>query len=212
MAIEQPRLTWLGKLAVAAVLVASGYGAWYYLRSDASRPSSPPSATGGQETDPGSGVTVGIAYGTEKQRWFEWAVDEFARRRKGRGVHIQLLPMGSLEGAQAILNGDKRITVWSPASSLYKASFVGDWTLKYSNAPILREETLAVTPMVFVFWDERYQAFIKKHPSVSFRTIGEALEEKSGWAGIAGRPEWGLFKFGHTHPAQSNSGLMTLVL
>ena len=29
---------------------------------------------------------------------------------------------------------------------------------------------------------------------------------------IAGKPEWGLFKFGHTHPDQSNSGLLTLVL
>ena len=66
--------------------------------------------------------------------------------------------------------------------------------------------------MVFVMWDERYQAFVKKYQSVSFRTIGQALEEKSGWNGIAGRSEWGLFKFGHTHPNQSNSGLMTLVL
>ena len=66
--------------------------------------------------------------------------------------------------------------------------------------------------MVFVMWDERYQAFVKKYQNVSFRTIGQALDEKAGWEGIAGRSEWGLFKFGHTHPNQSNSGLMTLVL
>src|SRR5262249_54430498 len=157
-------------------------------------------------------TTIGIAYGTEKQRWFEWAVSEFQRAREGRGIRVQLLPMGSLEGAQAVLNGDQRITVWSPASSLYKGSFVADWTLKHSKAPIVREETLALTPMVFVFWDERYQAFAKKYTSASFRTVAQALDEKSGWDAIAAKSEWGLFKFGHTNPAQSNSGLMTLVL
>ena len=43
-------------------------------------------------------------------------------------------------------------------------------------------------------------------------TIAQALQEKGGWDAIAQKPEWGLFKFGHTHPNQSNSGLITLVL
>jgi ABC-type sulfate transport system substrate-binding protein len=66
--------------------------------------------------------------------------------------------------------------------------------------------------MVFVFWDERYQAFISKYKEVNFDTVGQALQEKGGWDAIAGKPDWGLFKFGHTHPNKSNSGLATLVL
>ena len=38
------------------------------------------------------------------------------------------------------------------------------------------------------------------------------MRAKTGWATIAGKPEWGLFKFGLTDPNQSNSGLMTLIL
>jgi Ca-activated chloride channel family protein len=38
------------------------------------------------------------------------------------------------------------------------------------------------------------------------------MHAKGGWGTIAGKPEWGVFKFGHTHPNQSNSGLMTLIL
>jgi Bacterial extracellular solute-binding protein len=212
MASHEPRLTLLGKLVVALIVAGSAYGAWSYMRGgSASRPAAG-DADGVSAADAGGATTIGIAYGTEKQRWFEWAVSEFAQSREGRAVRIQLLPMGSLEGAQAILAGDKRITAWSPASSLYKASFVADWTLKHSKAPILRDEALALTPMVFVFWDERHQAFAKKFTAASFRTVAQALDEKSGWDAIAGRPEWGLFKFGHTHPGQSNSGLMTLVL
>jgi ABC-type Fe3+ transport system substrate-binding protein len=66
--------------------------------------------------------------------------------------------------------------------------------------------------MVFVVWDERYQAFIQKYKTMSLQTIDQALQAKGGWDEIAHHPEWGLFKFGHTHPNQSNSGLMTIVL
>jgi ABC-type glycerol-3-phosphate transport system substrate-binding protein len=120
--------------------------------------------------------------------------------------------MGSLEGAHALLNGDQRIQVWSPASALYKDIFVQEWQVKYSQNPILKEEPLALSPMVFVFWDERYQAFLPKYKTVSFATLGQALQEKGGWESIAQKPEWGLFKLGHTHPNESNSGLMTIVL
>ncbi|OUD16240.1 substrate-binding domain-containing protein [Thioflexithrix psekupsensis] len=44
------------------------------------------------------------------------------------------------------------------------------------------------------------------------QTIFEALQLPTGWREIANKPEWGLFKFGHTHPLESNSGLITLVL
>jgi ABC-type Fe3+ transport system substrate-binding protein len=102
--------------------------------------------------------------------------------------------------------------VWTPASSLYKDTFVQDWQVKHSGNPILKEESLALTPMVFVMWKERYQAFTQKYQSLNFTTIAQALKEKAGWNAIAGKPEWGLFKVGHTNPGKSNSGLMTLVL
>jgi hypothetical protein len=120
--------------------------------------------------------------------------------------------MGSLEGAQSILRGDRRINVWSPASSLYSDVFNQEWQLKYNHAPIARQEQLALTPMVFVFWQERYQRFVSKYNEVSFKTIERALHETGGWQSIAQQPDWGIFKFGHTHPNESNSGLATLYL
>jgi hypothetical protein len=120
--------------------------------------------------------------------------------------------MGSLEGAQAILAEDDRIHVWSPASALYKDVFVQEWEVKHGGDPIVREEPLALTPMVFVMWKERYDEFVKQYGEVSFQTVSQALSEPGGWETIASKPEWGLFKVGHTHPNQSNSGLATLVL
>ena len=38
------------------------------------------------------------------------------------------------------------------------------------------------------------------------------MQEPGGWETIAAQPAWGRFKFGHTEPSRSNSGLLTLVL
>ena len=212
-----PRLTFLGRFMIFLVIAGClGLAYHFLLGPRLSRPGPAPAASGGGDTGTPAGsnasLRIGIAYGTEKKLWLEWAVREYGKTRAGSKVQIDLLPLGSLESAQALLSGDKRIQVWSPASALYKENFVGDWTVKQSGNAILKEEALALTPMVFVMWDERYRAFMQKYGKVSFETIRQALGEKGGWQAIAGKPEWGLFKFGHTHPNQSNSGLMTLVL
>jgi ABC-type Fe3+ transport system substrate-binding protein len=227
---QAPKLTFLGKLMVLLFVGACIYGAYYLFarkppggaRGGAgaaanSAGASPGGANGGGTAGSSGGgaadaVEIGIAYGTEKERWLQWAAGEFAKTGDGGRVKINLLPMGSLEGAQAVLAGDTRIQVWSPASALYKEVFVGEWQVKHNAQPIVREENLALSPMVFVMWKERHDAFVAKYGEVSFKTLGQALAEAAGWEAIAGRPEWGLFKLGHTRPDQSNSGIATLVL
>lgn len=157
-------------------------------------------------------IEIGVAYGTEKRYWLEWAVQEFSATEDGKRIRVNLIPLGSLEAAHAILGGDTRIHVWSPASSLYRGTFVRDWETKHKRNPIAKEEILALTPMVFVIWKGRYDAFAAKYSEFSPKTIAAALEAEKGWESIAGKPEWGRFKFAHTHPNQSNSGLMTLVI
>ncbi|HET9235249.1 MAG TPA: substrate-binding domain-containing protein, partial [Candidatus Eisenbacteria bacterium] len=204
------KLTWAGKLFVLLFVAGCLYGAYYlFARKPIGNKEAAPVAV--RESD--EHVRIGIAYGTEKERWMEWAVAEFAKSDEGEGIGIELIPMGSLEGAQAVLGKDERIHVWSPASALYKDVFLQEWQVRQGGGnPIAREENLALTPMVFVMWAERYAAFQQKYGEISFRTLSQALAEPSGWQTIANKPEWGLFKLGHTHPNQSNSGLMTLVL
>jgi Ca-activated chloride channel family protein len=232
---DQPRLTFLGKLAILLFVGACFAGAYFLWQATsgakggagASGPSGGGTTTGGTATNtPTSGnqpggadavpagdrITIGIAYGTEKRTWLTWAVEEFAKTKDGKKIEVKLIPLGSIEAAHAIVKGDQSINVWSPASSLYKYQLADEWKMKNSGEVIAKEEPLALTPMVFVFWDERYEAFVAKYQEANFRTISKALAEPGGWGGIAKREEWGLFKFGHTHPNQSNSGLMTLVL
>ena len=209
------RLTWLGQLIVLLFIAGCAYGAFIlFSRKDGNSGASKSSGNDApaSSTTGGQMLELGIAYGTEKQRWLQWAVEQYGATPEGKRVKVNLIPLGSLEAAQAILRGDQRLHVWSPASALYEDVFAQEWQLKNNKAPFVRKEPLALTPMVFVMWAERHDAFVAKYKEVSFVTIAQALKEPAGWDGIAQKSEWGLFKFGHTHPNQSNSGLMTLVL
>jgi Ca-activated chloride channel family protein len=44
---------------------------------------------------------------------------------------------------------------------------------------------------------------------ISWDTLVALSADPEGW-GRYGHPEWGAFKFGHTHPDHSNSGLLLL--
>jgi len=165
-----------------------------------------------QKYRPTKPVELGIAYGTEKEKWLEWAVAEFAKTEPGKSIKINLIPMGSVDGAKAVLGQDKRIHVWSPASSLVQALLTEPWEREHGASPILSDAPLALTPMVYVMWEDRHKAFAAKYGDLNWKTIAEALGEPTGWAAIAGKPDWGVFTFGHTKPSTSNSGLMSLVL
>src|SRR5499427_9323612 len=110
---DGPKLTALGNLFIFLFIAICVVGAYYFFTNKApwSSPGKSAGPGGGILDSFGSGdqVEVGIAYGTEKQRWLEWAVQEFAKTRDGKRIKINLVPMGSLEGAHALLNGDQRI-------------------------------------------------------------------------------------------------------
>jgi serine/threonine-protein kinase len=159
-------------------------------------------------------VEINVAYGTEKQKWLEEATEAFQKTSAGKEIDVKLHGMGSLEGARAVSGGPAPVPihVWSPASSAYRDTFEREWRTKHDHAPIIKSDNLALTPMVFVMWEARHAPFLKKFGKLSFRTVGEAMHESGGWQTIAQQPDWGRFKFGHTDPNLSNSGLLTLVL
>jgi hypothetical protein len=159
-------------------------------------------------------VEINVTYGTKKQRWPEEATAEFQKTPTGRSIKVNLHGMGSMEGARVVLDGPKPMPfrVWSPASSAYRDAFEHEWRANHDNKPILKSDNLALTPMVFVMWEDRREAFIKKYAKLCFQTVYEAMEEQGGWETIARQARWGRFNFGHANPGRSNSGLLTLVL
>ena len=106
-----------------------GGGWWLFNKRDAgSAPVAPNSPVPAPRSPlpAESTVTLGVAYGSEKRKWFEWAAEAFKATPAGQGIAIDLKPMGSIEAGQAIVKGDTSIQMWVPASSQAVAAFRAD--------------------------------------------------------------------------------------
>lgn len=157
-------------------------------------------------------IQIGAAFSPEKIEWTRRALDQFQATPVGQGIDVELLTMNAPEGLCAVLGGDQRIQLWSPASDLYRDMFVQEWKAIHGSSPIAREQHLSLTPMVFVMFEDRYQAYIKKYGTLSFESLNKALQEKDGWTGIAQKPDWGRFAFALGDPYKYNSALAALTL
>src|SRR4051794_23963623 len=115
MSNDKPRMTLPGLVLVGAVVAVCLVGAyWLMHRGDAGAPQAGRSSPIPDVDISHDHVEIGVAYGTEKKRWMEWAVQEFAKTPEGANVKVTLIPKGSIEASHAIVAGDKTINVWSP--------------------------------------------------------------------------------------------------
>jgi serine/threonine protein kinase len=170
-------------------------------------------ANGAATPVPAAAVEIGIACGHEKEEWMQWAVDQFATSPTGKGVRVNLLFMGPQESQKAVILGNKKINVYAPASGIYKDAFIQEWAVNHPGEnPIAREDSLALTPLAFMMFEDHYQAFIKKYKSLNFATLNQALSAKGGWGEIADKPEWGRLTFAMSNPTEFNNGMTALVL
>ncbi|GHG64857.1 substrate-binding domain-containing protein [Comamonas sp. JC664] len=169
---------------------------------------------------PPRGVRTEITflYSTEKQAWVEEAAADFQKAHPL--IRVNLVGRGSLEAAQAILEGRERPTVWSPADSAVLRMLESDWATDAAREPLFAADgdaaprPLVVTPLVFVAWEDRAEALTRARGgrAVSWRLVQEAVSSDRGWPAVGGKPEWGFVKLGHTNPTHSNSGLQALLL
>ncbi|MCW8133628.1 MAG: hypothetical protein KIS92_25005, partial [Planctomycetota bacterium] len=102
---DGPGLTLLGKLISILLIGGLFFGAYVLLSKGAPqtsgeenppappKPATPEDPQPRQDLPPGQTVTVGIAYGTEKKLWMQWALEEFGKTDAGRRVKIELIPM-----------------------------------------------------------------------------------------------------------------------
>ena len=158
-------------------------------------------------------IHIGVAFSPEKIEWTRKAIDQFNQTPAGKGISIDVLTMNAPEGMNALLSGDDRIALWSPGSDLYRDMFVEEWKAKHDGKnPIVREQLLSLTPMVFVMFEDRYQEIVKRYGSLDFDSLGKALQEKEGWKGIAQKPDWGRFGFALGNPSGYNNALAALML
>jgi Ca-activated chloride channel family protein len=172
--------------------------------------SSPP----GAPDAPAAGeVRLVVAYGSEKKSWFEEQARAFeasgTTTKSGKRIRVEGRAMGSGEATQAILDGSLKPHVFSPASGAYITILNQRWLgMAGHTAPLSPAgEPVVLSPVVIAMWKPMAEALGWPAKALGWKDLLKVVREPKGWA-AHGRPEWGAFKFGHTHPAYSNSGLL----
>ncbi|AUX48461.1 hypothetical protein SOCE26_099990 [Sorangium cellulosum] len=165
---------------------------------------------------PAAATEISMLYSSEKQEWVEAALADF--RKEHPEIALRLKAMGSIEAAQAIVDGSEKPTIFSPADSLVQNLLTSDWQTKHKTELFAASgdeapQPVVITPLVFVVWEDRANALLKaSRGEISWQVIHRAVKSNEGWPAVGGQPAWGFVKLGHTDPTRSNSGLQALLL
>ncbi len=164
---------------------------------------------------PSQRTVLPVLYSSEKEDWLKDAVSDFAKAHPE--IEVKLQAQGSLEAVRALLAGEQKPVLWTPADSLAVALFTTQWKLAKGTDPLVHDgarwpRSLLLTPLVFVAWESRAKALLGGASDLTWPRLRDAVGSKKGWAGFGGDPAWAYVKFGHTDPTKSNSGLQALAL
>lgn len=174
--------------------------------------STPSSADRPAASKPGT-VEILFTYSSEKEAWVKDVTESFSRGKyktsKGNVISVKAISMGSGDITEELLSGRRQPHLISPASAAF---------IKLGNAQsrattgkdlVSSTETLMLSPVVIAMWKPMAEAIGWGKKPVGWSDILSLARNPKGWAAY-GRPQWGKFKFGHTHPEFSNSGLISL--
>ena len=187
------------------------------------RPSTPPTpappSTGTTAAAPprpvqANAIEIVFPYGSEKKAWIDAATSEFEatspKTASGRPVVIKPMPMGSGDVVDETLSGRLQAHIVSPAS----AAFVKLGNAKSqatTGGPLVGlTQDLVLSPVVIAMWKPMAEALGWPSKEIGWSDILSLANNPQGW-GSLGKPQWGQFRFGHTHPEYSNSGLMAVI-
>jgi Ca-activated chloride channel family protein len=174
----------------------------------------PPSAS--QETPaaaPRGALELVFPYGSEKEKWINDVTAAFNRRgaklQGGKTIFVRALPMGSGETIDNILSGRLQAHLASPASAAFIKLGNAESRAKTGKDLIGSTDNLVLSPVVIAMWKPMAEAIGWGKNPLGWADILALARNENGWQAY-GHPQWGKFKFGHTHPEFSNSGLISL--
>jgi Ca-activated chloride channel homolog len=154
-----------------------------------------------------------FTYGSEKEKWINEVTDEFNRgdhRTSGkRRIYVHTIPMGSGEAIDEVLEGRRQPHLISPASAAFIKLGNAQSRSKYGKDLISSTDNLVLSPVVIAMWKPMAVALGWGKKQIGWSEILALARSQKGWEAY-GYPQWGRFKFGHTHPQFSNSGLISL--
>ena len=173
-----------------------------------------PAGTGSEPAANPRELRVLVASSNTKRNWLDEVAAAFNRERRrsasGRLIVIEVDHVTSGGSMNAILGGSLQPVAWSPGDGSWVAQLAETWQRREGKA--IASEACRPTvyaPLGFAMWRPMAETLGWPDTPIGWDTIVALAADPQGWAGY-GRPEWGAFRFGHTHPAYANSGLLSM--
>ena len=162
-------------------------------------------------------VTLTMSYGSEKEAWINDVVATFNSQNITAcdgPITVKAVPLGSGQSMQEIVAGTIQPDIWSPAGGVWLALINSQWRAKHGSDLIdtsaNSSPSLVTSPVVIAMWKPEAEALGWPNKAIGWADIAALSTNPRGWAAY-GHPEFGDFKFGHTHPDYSNSGLDAVI-
>jgi len=197
-------------LVIAVVLVAQLAG----ISSDGPNNGDSQSEDAEPTPLPAGTVLVTVASSNTKRNWLDLVVEQFnaAGQTTGEGnaIVVEVSHVTSGGSMNAILDGELAPVAWSPGDGSWVEQMNVTWQGR-NNKSINSQECRATiyAPLGFAMWRPMAEALGWPDIPIGWDTIVELAADPQGWTSY-GRPEWGQFRFGHTHPGYANSGLLSM--
>ena len=162
---------------------------------------------------PRGALELVFPYGSEKEKWIDEVTGTFNqsgfKTASGKPIFVRALPMGSGETVDNILSGRLQAHIASPASAAFIKLGNADSRAKTGKDLIGTTDNLVLSPVVIAMWRPMAEAIGWGKKPIGWADVLALSRNEKGWQAY-GFPQWGKFKFGHTHPEFSNSGLIAL--
>jgi Ca-activated chloride channel homolog len=163
---------------------------------------------------PAGELSLIFSYGSEKQKWIEDATAAFnqsaMKTASGKTITVKAIPKGSGECIDDVLSGKEQDDLTSPASNIFIKLGNAQSRVAMGQDLIGSTQNLVLSPVVIAMWKPMAEAIGWGRKPVGWSDVLALAQNKEGWKAY-GYPQWGGFKFGHTHPAYSNSGIISLI-
>ena len=163
---------------------------------------------------PANSIAIEISSSNTKEDWMNAVVAQFnAEQHKvasGDVIFVTVKHVTSGGSQKAILDGASKPVVWSPGDQSWVDEANRVW--RDRNGTLLIPEACTQTvlaPTGFAMWRPMAEALGWPDKPISWDDIVKLSADPLGWETL-GHPEWGQFKFGHTHPDYSNVGLLSM--
>jgi Ca-activated chloride channel family protein len=160
-----------------------------------------------------SEIELVFTYGSEKYKSINEVTRQFNASGRtlpsGERIKVVALPVGSGELIDEVLTQRRKAHLVCPASSAFVLLGNAESRQRGQGDLIGPTTNVVTSPVVVAMWREMAEAIGWPGKSLKWHDIFQLARDASQWRKVS-KPQWGSFKFGHTHPDLSNSGLVAL--